>query len=130
MHSAIRRASRWASVGLCAALLVGAAAGCGRNQAPAPLSSAELKTTVTGAFKDAKPEVRKLADMALESFQKKNFPEASAQVQAICSVPDLSAAQRTVATRFLMSINTELQTAVSQGDAAAESALKTIRTSK
>ena len=106
-------------------------AGCDRTvPPPAPLALEELPTAFQTAFSKAKPELKELASQFVASVQAKEYPKAFAELQNLTSQPALSKEQVSVTTGALLTVNSLLQEAQSQGDAKATETIKTYRETK
>ncbi len=103
-------------------LLVGQ--GCHREVSPPPPLAAEaIPAEFEKAFKNAKPALKELAAQVTDSLSKSNYPAAYEQVQMLCSAPEASKEQKTLAARAMLTITTLLQNAQARGDEKAAEAL-------
>lgn len=80
---------------------------------------------MTVAFTNASPQIKSLADQAVEAIQTENYLRAYNQFQALVSIPELEKDQRSVASRAMLTANNELAAAAeSEGDQEAIQALQ------
>lgn len=111
------------AVGLCVAAWLLAA--CGRQEPPQPLPLSEIPSAMTVAFTNASPQIKSLADQAVEAIQTENYLRAYNQFQALVSIPELEKDQRSIASRAMLTANNELAAAAeSEGDQEAIQALQ------
>jgi hypothetical protein len=115
---------------LCGGLLVCFGAGCGSGGPPAPLALDQIPAAITKGFATAKPEHKELADRAVSALQAKETGKALLVIQGLCGVPELTKAQRAVATRALLALNEELQAAAARGDKEAAEFLRVRQANK
>jgi len=105
--------------------------GCSKNSGPPPaLTAAELPAAVEKAFEKASPEAKELASQVVAAVQAKDFPKAYHNVQLLAGMPSLSKQQVSVASSAMVTVNTLLQEAQSQGDAKAAQAIQVHRATK
>src|SRR4051794_18405282 len=81
------------------------AAGCGRNEAPKPLSADQVPAAVEDAFKEAPPDAKTAAAGVVSSLQGKDDVKAFFDLQSLSARNDLTPEQRQVATRSMLSMN-------------------------
>ena len=118
-----------AGLALLLPLLFGA--GCDRSvPPPAPLAVEELPAAFQKAFSKSKPETKELASQFVASVQAKDYPKAFAELQTLTSQPALTKEQVSVTTGALLTVNSLLQAAQSQGDAKAAETIKFYRETK
>jgi hypothetical protein len=106
--------------------------GCRKEAGPpAPLVAEQIPAEFAQGFKDAKPEVKELADKVVKALEAKDYPAAHQAVQDLTMSPAASKAQQLLATRAFLTITTLLQTAAqTQGDEKAAEALKIYQSTK
>lgn len=111
-------------------LLLSAACFCGlgchrQNDAPPPpLPAEQIPAAFAAGFKDAKPDVKELADKLLKALEAKDYPAAHQMAQDLQMLPGSTEPQRVIAARTFLTINSLLQTAQTQGDESATEAIK------
>ena len=106
------------------------ALGCHHEEGPPPLAADQIPSAFATGFKDAKPEVKDLADKVVKALEAKDYPAAHEAVQNLAMSPGATKSQQTLAARALVSVTELLQTAQSQGDEKAAEALKVYKGSK
>ena len=100
-------------------------AGCGHNSAPPPpLAVGQIRSEMEKGFKDAKPEIKEVAERLNSAVESKNYTAAYSEVQRLCEFPGETKEQQLLATRAMICITELLQTAQAQGDQGAASALE------
>ncbi len=105
-------------------------AGCGKHETGASVSTpAEAEAALQNAFKQAKPDVKSLADEAAAAIEKEPA-KALGNLQALSSNPDLDPQQRNAAQDSVLVLTSKLREAAAAGDADAEKALQAYRASK
>jgi len=112
---------------LAALLCVTLASGCGEEKytGPVEVAEAELASTLTDTFAAGPQAAADMARDALAQFDKEKFTEATAIVQALCARQDISAEQRNVASRCLMTMNKVMRRVVEEkGDRKMEQYLR------
>lgn len=102
----------------CAAVLLLVTAGCG-GKPPESFTAAELPGAMAEAFAKASPDLKKLADQAVASFERNDHTKAMLDFQSLCARTDLSERQRAIASRCLLTVSESLQAAEAQGDSKA-----------
>lgn len=114
----------------CLAGMVGL--GCRKEAGPpAPLAAEQIPAEFAQGFKDAKPEVKEIADRVVKALEAKDYPAAHQAVQDLTMSPAASKAQQLLATRAFLTVTTLLQTAAqTQGDEKAAEALKLYQSTK
>ena len=109
----------------CVCLVLGFTAGCSRHQPPQPLALSEIASAMALVYTNAPPPVKSLAQQAVEAIETGNYLRAYNQFQALVSIPTLSKDQRSVASRAMLTANSELQVAAeNSGDEQAIQALQ------
>ena len=104
---------------------------CNREAGPPPpLAADQIASEFAKVFKDAKPEVKELADQVLKALEAKDYPTAHQAVQNLAGAPAATKDQQMLATRAFITITGLLQTAQAQGDQNAATALKVYKGSK
>lgn len=116
------------SSALAAALLLGACSKNGANASGGDLSAAQ--ETIQGAFKEAKPEVKGLADEAAASMQRQEPAKAFVQLNGLTASPDLTPEQRAAASQSMLAVSQRLREAAQKGDEEAGKLLDMYRSSK
>lgn len=112
-------------------LAVLAALGCHHEDGPPPpLAADQIPSAFSAGFKDAKADVKDLADKVVKALEAKDYPAAHEAVQNLAMSPNATTSQQTLSARALVSITELLQTAQSQGDEKAAEALKVYKGSK
>ncbi|MCX6883476.1 MAG: hypothetical protein WCR20_00375 [Verrucomicrobiota bacterium] len=110
------------------ALLVG---GCSKEyEVPSALTVAELPTALEKAFSSAAAERKELVDRSIGALKEGKLPNALMVIESLCAIPDLTPTQRTVATRAVLTLNQELQSAAAKGDKSAADFQKLRQSSK
>ncbi len=82
------------------------------------------------AFKDARPDLKKMAADFNASFKGNDPSRAFLALQALNSRTELSAGQREVVTRSLLTVNEKLQAAAAQGEAKAGEVMQNYRSQR
>ena len=124
----MRRAIYLGGVGLACAV---ALAGCNRSSAVPPVATvAETANSMTNAFLKAPPDAQMQAGMALAAAQKGDLVSSYAQLQELARRPDLTAEQRRAAFDAERAALSGLKEAATNGNVAAEAAIRHFRLSK
>ena len=97
---------------------------------PPPLAAEQIPSEFAVGYKNAKPELKDLADKVLKALEAKDYPSAHQAVQDLAMSPAANKAQQTLAARALITITGLLQTAQAQGDEKAANALKVYQSTK
>jgi hypothetical protein len=117
-----------------AQLMIGAIAGiligCGKSHSPAPTSATEAQASMQDAFKQAKPEVKAVADEVVSALQNNDSPKAYIQLHVLSGSSGLNEEQRDAATKSMLLLGQQLRQAAAKGDAEAEKALEMYRATK
>src|SRR3954454_17134783 len=91
--------------------------GCERHSGPpAPFGASQIPAELELAFKDAPPEIKKLADQTCSALQNKDYPAALHFVRSLGRRAEETAEQRVVAARALLGVYELLRVAAAQGD--------------
>jgi hypothetical protein len=105
--------------------------GCHREEGPPPpLAAEQIPSEFAAGYKDAKPELKDLADQVLKALEAKDYPAAHQAVQNLAMSPAANKAQQILAARALITVTGLLQTAQAQGDEKAAAALKLYQSTK
>lgn len=104
------------------------AAGCHRSNAPLqPMAIEELPGAFQKAFDKAKADAKESANAVVVAVQAKDYAKAYAGLQNLLGQSSLTPEQREATARGLLAVNSALQSAQAQGDAAAAETLREIR---
>ena len=107
------------------------AVGCHHEDGPPPpLAAEQIPAEFAASYKNAKPELKDLADKVLKALEAKDYPAAHQAVQDLAMSPAANKAQQILAARALLTITGLLQTAQAQGDEKAAAALNLYKASK
>jgi hypothetical protein len=116
---------------LAVAGLLSFCSGCKQEaKPPAPLPLAEMPAALTKVFAQAAPGVKDIVASVSAALQQKDLPAAYEGVKILCSLREATDDQRLIATRSMLTLTSELQTAQANGDKAAAAALQAHRSSK
>ena len=114
---------------LCLAVL--AALGCHHEEGPPPpLAADQIPSAFSAGFKDAKADVKDLADKVVKALEAKDYPAAYQAVQDLAMAPGATKANQTLAARAHLTILGLLQTAQAAGDEKANEAIKLYNSTK
>ncbi|MEO6036386.1 MAG: hypothetical protein ABIQ35_14125 [Verrucomicrobiota bacterium] len=100
------------------------------NEVPVPLPLNELAATMDKAFSKAKTGTKSLATQVVSAVQAKDYSKAFLDLQALIGAPDLTKQQANVAGRALLTVNSLMQTAETQGDAKSAETMRIYRQNK
>jgi hypothetical protein len=105
--------------------------GCSKEyEVPKALTVAELPTALEKAFSSAATERKELVDRSIGALKEGKLPNALMVIESLCAIPDLTPTQRAVASRAVLTLNQELQSAAGKGDKSAEQFQKLRQSSK
>ena len=112
-------------------LLCGVGSGCSKSSGPPPALPVEPLPTAFGkTFKQAKPEIKNLADAVVASVQTNGYASAYTWLQNLSAQSGLTREQASLAARALVTINGLANAAAAKGDESAAQAVKTYRSQK
>lgn len=111
-----------------AALL--SAAGCGRQEAPAPMAVEAVPQTLQGAFDKSGGAAKAAADQALEAMKNDQQAVALDVLEKLAMQAELTAEQREAAARSAIAVRQQILEAAAKGDAAAKEFLEQQRARK
>ena len=119
------------SVALALLLSLTFGAGCNRSTPPpTPLSVQEMPTALEKAFSKAKPDIKDLANQVVAAVQAQDYSRAFQAIQDLATRPGLTKDQVSVTSRATLTVNSLLQTAVTNGDTKAAETLQGYRKDK
>jgi len=113
-----------------ALLLLAGPMGCGRNEAPSPVEAALIPAVLRETFQSAKEPVTGLVTGLVDAVEAKDWPKASVAAQALSKTTTLTAKQRDMLARCLITINTQVTEAAATGNQEAEEVRRMIRLDK
>lgn len=113
-----------------ALLLLAGPMGCGRNEAPSPVEAALIPAVLRETFQSAKEPVTGLVTDLVDAVEAKDWPKASVAAQALSKTTTLTAKQRDMLARCLITINTQVTEAAATGNQEAEEVHRMIRLDK
>jgi hypothetical protein len=106
------------------------AAGCAKNEAPAPVAVEQVPETMTDAFASAPAPAQEAAQEVVEALEAQDAPRAFVELQALSSRSDLTDSQRAIAAQSLVTVSASLAERAAAGDKAAQAVLEAHRASK
>jgi hypothetical protein len=92
---------------------------CG-NKAPEAISPDSAANQVGGLFDQSPPEVKALADRAVEAMASENLPRAHMLLQTLMARTDLTPEQRDVVTGAFVGVGERLRESAATGDEKAQ----------
>ncbi len=99
--------------------------GCHRDEGPPPpLAADQIPAAFSAGYKDAKADVKEVADKVVKALEVKDYPAAYQAVQELAMAPGATKANQTLAARAHLTILGLLQTAQAAGDENADAAIK------
>ena len=114
--SSIRSTFSATRLGVVAVILGLGLMACGKK-APAAISPDSAADQVGGLFDQSPPEVKALADRAVEAMASENLPRAHILLQTLMARPDLTPEQREVVTGAFVGVGERLRESAAAGDA-------------
>jgi len=105
-------------------------AGCSKTSTPKQVSLNDAGPAITNAFAAAPTDLQMQAGMMMAAARGGDLVGSYAQVQALSKRPDLTPEQRRAAFDAERAVLSELKTAATNGNPAAEAALQHFRMSK
>ncbi len=104
-------------------------AACGKK-APVPLSMDAATNKVEGLFDHAAPEIKTLADNAVQAMSNGDLPHAYMLLQTLVGQKDLSPEQREVATGAFLGVGEKIRESAASGDEKSQEFQRMHRSSK
>jgi hypothetical protein len=120
-------------IGLAWLFVLTCGVGCNRSGSSTPppaLSAEELPGALEKAFAKAKPELKELAGLMAGAVRTRDYPNAYLGLQTLAGKPGLNKEQQRIMASALVTVNSLLQSAQSQGDAKAAQTLNYLRQNK
>jgi hypothetical protein len=105
--------------GAAALCLAVALAACG-SKPPEAISPDAAADQVGGLFDKSPPEIKDLADRAVQAMANNNLPEAHVLLQTLMGRPELNPEQRDIVTGAFMGVGEKLRESASAGDEKAQ----------
>jgi hypothetical protein len=122
---------KYLAVLLTTVALIIAGTGCdGTTAPPQPLPVEQISAEFQKAFGKSSAAATDLSGQITTAVAAKKYPAAFELIQMLLSLPDLTKEQQLIASRAMLTVNSLLQTAQSQGDQEAASALKQYRSKR
>jgi len=97
---------------------------------PPPLPAEQIPAAFAAGFKDAKPEVKDLADKFLKTLEAKDYPAAHQVSQELQMLEAATKPQQLLAARAFLTVTSLLQAAQAQGDENAAAEIKHYNSTK
>ena len=111
--------------------LIIAGAGCdGTSAPPPPLPVEQISAEFQKTFGKSSAAAKDLSGQITAAVAAKKYPAAFELIQMLLSLPDLTKEQQMIASRAMLTMNSLLQTAQSQGDQDAALTLKRYRSNR
>jgi len=107
-----------------AALMIVSGCSKGNSAAPAPLSADKVPAVVNQTFNQSPDANKQLASGYASDFQNQDIVAAFNDLQKLRHQTDLTPEQKTVLARAMMTTMTELRTAATAGNPAAQKAMR------
>ncbi len=104
--------------------------GCGRREAPPPVESAQIPAVLRDTFKGAKEPLAGIARELIDAVEAGEWAKASVTAQVLSKEPVLTAKQRELVARCLITINTQVTEAAATGNQDAQEVRRMIRQDK
>jgi len=104
--------------------------GCGRREAPPPVESAQIPVVLRDTFKAAKEPLAGIARELIGAVEAGEWAKASVTAQVLSKEPALTAKQRELVARCLITINTQVTEAAATGNQDAQEVRRMIRQDK
>lgn len=124
-----KETARW--YGLICVGLAALLGGCSRDiPPPQAMPADQVVPAMEKVFKDAQPELKKMAADFNASFKGNDPSRAFMALQTLNSRTELSVGQREVVTRSLLTVNEKLQAAAAQGEAKAGEVMQNYRSQR
>jgi hypothetical protein len=118
MHKSHRSFRSLCGAGLIAILCLSLAA-CG-GKPPEPVTPEDAAGKVEGLFDQAPPEVKALAEGAVQAMASENLPRAHMLLQTLAARTDLNPEQQDVVVGALIGVGQRLQESAASGDEKAQ----------
>lgn len=119
LTSTVSRRTLRSALTLVSSILCIGLAGCGKKppEAIAPDNAADK---VGGLFDQSPPEVKTMAENAVQALANDNLPRAHMLLQALVARPDLTPEQRDVVTGAFLGVGERLRESAATGDEKAQ----------